>query len=83
MVRHEGTWALDLFGTFLFFWWHAATQIAFLVTFSLSLLVQQERTQVVCGNKEAWKRLADSNRTSTMDLELVTDHIRRYCGVCV
>ena len=31
-------------------------------------LARWERTQVVCSNKEAWKRLTESNDTPTMDL---------------
>jgi len=38
----------------------AATQLA--------LQVQQERTRVVCNNKEARKRLTESNNTLAMDL---------------
>jgi len=58
-----------------FFWCYTATQVA--------LQVQQERTQVVCSNKDALKRLTKSNSTPTMDLGLGTDHIRRYRGMCV
>jgi len=43
----------------------------------------QERTQVVCGSKEARKRLTDSNSTAPMDLGLGTNHVRRYRGMCV
>ena len=38
---------------------------------------------MVCGNKEAWKRLTESNGTPAMDLGLGTDHVRRYRGMCV
>ena len=58
---------------FLCFFWCYATQLA--------LSLQQERTQVVCGNKEAQKRLTDSNGTPTMDLRLGTDHVLRYLGM--
>jgi len=34
----------------------------------LARQVQQERTQVVCSIKEAWKRLTESNGTPAMDL---------------
>ena len=51
----------------LFFGCYAAKEIA--------LQVQQERTQAVCSNKEAWKHLTESNGTPTMDLGLGTDHI--------
>ena len=44
---------------------------------------RQERTQVVCGSKEARKRLTDSNSTAPMDLGLGTNHVRRYRGMCV
>jgi c-di-AMP phosphodiesterase-like protein len=37
----------------------AATQLA--------RQLHQERTQVVCSNKEAWKRLSESNGTPVMD----------------
>ena len=37
--------------------------------------LHQERTQVVCDNKEDWKHLADSNRTTIMDLRKV--HYRK------
>ena len=40
----------------------------FNVTTQLALQVQQERTQVVCSNKEAQKRMTKSNGTSAMDL---------------
>jgi len=43
-----------------FYGCYAATQLA--------LQVQQKRTHVVCGNKEARKRLTDSNGTPAMDL---------------
>jgi len=39
---------------------YAATQLA--------LQLQQERIQVVCSNKVAWKRLTESNSTPAMDL---------------
>jgi len=41
-------------------------------------VVHQERSQVVCGNKEVRKRLTDSNSTPEMDIGLGTDHVRRY-----
>jgi hypothetical protein len=43
-----------------FFFGYATTQLA--------LQVQQERTQVVCSNKEARKRLAEALPQWTMDL---------------
>jgi len=52
-------------------------------TIQLARQVQQERTQVVCGNKEAQKHLTDSNATPAIDLGLGTNHVRRYCGMCV
>jgi len=45
------------------FWFlvcHATTQVA--------TQVQQRRIQVVRSNKEAWKRLTESNGTPAMDL---------------
>jgi len=45
---------------FLLGCFYSATQLA--------LRVQQERTQVVCSNKEAQKRLTESNGTPAMDL---------------
>jgi len=45
---------------FFLFCCYAATQLA--------LQLRQERSQVVCSNKEARKRLTDSNGTPAMDL---------------
>ena len=33
----------------------------------LALQLHQERTQVVCNNRKAWKRPAESNSTPAMD----------------
>ena len=51
----------------IFFWCFAAIQLV--------RQVQQERTQVVCGNKEAQKRLTDSNCTPAIDLGLGNSHL--------
>ena len=38
-----------------------------IVATQIALVLHQERTQVVCSNKEAWKRLSESNGTPAMD----------------
>ena len=58
-----------------FFCCYAATQLA--------LQVQHKRSQVVCRNKEAQKRLTDSNGTPAMDIGLGIDHVCWYRGMCV
>ena len=40
----------------------------FLAATQIALQVQQEHTRVVCSNKEARKRLTESNNTPAMDL---------------
>jgi len=46
----------------------------------LARQLHQECTQVVCGNMEAQKRLADSNSTPEIDLGLETDWIFFFGG---
>jgi len=46
---------------FYFFCCYAATQLA--------LSLRQQHLQVVCSNKEVWKRLPESNGTPAMDLD--------------
>ena len=76
-TESNGTLAIDTWNrscsqvSFFFVWCFVATQ--------LSYQLHQERTQVVCGSKEARKRLTDSNGTPAMDLVLGTDHR----GMCV
>ena len=45
----------------------------------LALQVQQERLQVECSNKEARKRLTESNGTPAMDIR----HMNVVLKVCV
>ena len=60
----------------LFFWvCFASTQLA--------LQVQQERSQVVCGNKKSQKRLTNSNSTPAMNFGLGTNLVSSYCGMGV
>jgi len=45
--------------------------------------MHQERTQVVCSNKEAWKRLTESNSTPAMDLGHVNVVLKWYICMLV
>jgi len=54
------------------FKWRGVAQEIFSFNFfaatQLALQLHQKGTQVVCSNKEAWKRLSESNGTPAIDL---------------
>jgi len=59
---------------------YSATQLFFCyATTQLALQVQQERTQVVCSNEEAWKRLAKALPQWTLDI-FVLEVMYLYVG---
>jgi len=58
-----------LFG-FWFLVCHAATQLA--------TQLQKRYIQVVCSNKETWKRLTESNGTPAMDLGHMNVGLKKY-----
>jgi len=53
------------------------TYIFYFTTTQLALLVQLERLQVVCSNKEARKRLTESSSTPAMDREHINVVLKR------
>jgi len=57
--------------------------LIFVLVVPPALKLHQERTQVVCSNREARKRPAESNGTVTPALDLGHMHVVLKCCVCM